>query len=280
MRVWLALATAAALCPAASAATHRHFVETDSSGAVRAEFSYDHVAGTYRFARPHLTIERMGNVILSVAVRPLDRGYLVQPANFFAHRRSLSVRDLDGGAEPEIALELYSAGAHCCWYTQVYRYAAASNAYSLNTHEWGNAGVRIADLDGDRLPEFLSGDDRFAYEFADFADSAWPIEVRVYRGGRFIDVTRRFPAKIVADARRKWRYAFRRDSNGLRRRGVLAAWAADECLLDRCSHAFRKLEILRRSGRLIVKRACPCDASPPAYLRHLRRFLRRTGYLR
>jgi len=59
---------------------------------------------------------------------------------------------------------------------------------------------------------------------------------------------------------------------------VLAAWAADECLLDRCASAFATLSRRRStfSSELDVQDSGPADG----YLRHLRAFLRRTGYLR
>jgi len=252
-------------------------IETASSGAVRAQFSYDFAAPA-TFSNEQLTINREGTVVTDRVIRPIRFG-TAWPANYWNHRRSVFVRDLDGDSEPEIYLNLYWGGAHCCEYTQVYRYDA-SGSYSLRTHVWGNPGVRLRDLDGDALPEFVSGDDRFSYQFTDFADSSWPTQIWSYRSGAFGNVTRRFPKAIADDARRRWSYAFGRGTDGQRVRGALAAWGADECLRNRCRYAFGKIDALRRAGRLRVSYACPCDPSPAAYVAHLRRFLRRTGYLR
>jgi hypothetical protein len=79
--------------------------------------------------------------------------------------------------------------------------------YRLLTQDFGNPGVTIRDLNGDGLPEFITGDGRFAYRFTDYADSAWPIEVERYINGAFVDVTRRFPEQIRADATRLLRGA-------------------------------------------------------------------------
>ena len=254
-----------------------HVVEIASSGSVEAEFAYDH-QGTNLFRNQHLTIHRAGAVVLDQPVRPVQYG-AVWPANFWSHGKSVFVRDLDGDGEPEVFLDLYWGGAHCCEYAQVFTYNAATNAYALTTHIWGDPGVRLADLDHDGLPEFVSGDDRFAYQFTDFGDSSWPVQIWIYLGGGFYEVTQDFPLTIAADARSQWAYAFSRGSTGARKRGVLAAWAADECLLNRCVPAFRRLEALRKSGSFRVRYVCPCD-SPRAYLAHLRRFLQRTGYWR
>jgi len=218
-------------------------------------------------------------ILVDSRVQPLSKGYEVDPG-FFGSKKSISVADLDADGEPEVALYLYLGGAHCCWYTQVYWYSSVAGRYSLRTHVWGNAAARTADLDHDGTPEFVSGDDRFAYQFTDFADSSWPVQIWAFRLGAFRDVTRRFPAAIRTDARHQWRLASSRGSDWILRRGVLAAWTADECLVGRCQRAFHELEALRRAGKLAGRQACPCDPSARAYLIHLRRFLRRTGYAR
>jgi hypothetical protein len=277
VRVWLALAVGAAVCATASAGVARHFVETAIRGDVRAQFSYDFSPSRSRFSHPYVRIERAGTALVDSAVRPLHDGYPVQPGSFRAGK-SISVADLDGDGEPEVILYLYWGGAHCCWYTQVYRYGSSSNNYALSTHVWGNTSARTADLNHNRRREFVSADDRFSYQFTDFADSAWPVQIWAFDAGAFANVTRRFPASIRADARRQWRLAFSRGADGIRRRGVLAAWTADECLLGNCRQAFAKLDALRRAGELAVRLRCPCDRTARAYVSHLRRFLRRTGY--
>jgi len=277
VRVWLALVAGAALCSPASATGLQHVVETASSGGVQAQFSYDFTAPA-TFSNEHLTIKREGTVLVDREIRPFRFG-AAWPANYWNHRRSVFARDLDGDSEPEVYLTLYWGGAHCCEYTQVYRYGA-SGSYSLRTHVWGNPGVRLGELGADASPEFVSGDDRFAYQFTDYADSSWPIQIWSYRAGVFSKVTRRFPQTIANDARRQWRFLSGRRADGQRVRGALAAWAGDECLRSRCGYAFGKVDALRRAGRLRVSYACPCDATAAAYVAHLHRFLRRTGYLR
>jgi hypothetical protein len=272
--VALAMALAALALTGSATAANRHVVETAVDGNVEADFSYDYNAQSYRFTNPHLTIRRGGAVLLDEDLKPVTSYSEVDPARYFNHQKSVAVRNLDVDPEPEIVLHLWWGGAHCCWYTQVYRFDQMANDYVLTRHIFGNADYRARDLDHDGRPEFVSGDDRFAYQFTDFADSSWPVQVWRYRAGRFDDVTRSFPTLARRDARRQWHWAlarrYRTDNVG-----VLAAWTADECLLRHCDSAFRQLEVLRREHHL----GLGWDKTAKAFLRHLHKFLRRTGYM-
>ena len=270
MKLVAALTWALVAAAPAAAAPARHVVETAVRGSVQADFSYDYA--DYRFTHPHLTISRGGPVLFDKNLEPLTRDGAVDPARY--PQQSVAIRNLDSDSEPEVVLDLYWGGAHCCWYTQVYRYVSATGSYSVRTHLWGNVDYRPADLDGDGQAEFVSADDRFAYQFTSFAGSGFPIRIWDYRDGRFSDVTRRFPARIRRDAHRQWHWASIKQSRG-DNAGLLAAWTADECLMHHCRSAFRQLEVLRREHRL----GLGWDRTARAYLRHLRGFLRRTGYL-
>jgi hypothetical protein len=265
----LAVAIGAVLATTAAAVPQPH-VERARSGIVTAVFSYTYDPAAFRFGHRRLVIRRSGVTRFAAVLRRRLCAYCdIQPASYFDHRRSVSIRDLDGDRELEVVLELYWGGAHCCWYTQIYRYLPRARTYRPFTHVWGNPGHRLEDLDRDGRPEFVTGDDRFSYAFASFADSRWPIRILRYRRGGTEFVTRAYPRAIEADASRLWREAKAR-SRRADNDGILAAWVADECMLGRSREAFATL---RRSSLVhgSERRA--------AYLRHLRRFLRRTGYL-
>jgi hypothetical protein len=74
---------------------------------------------------------------------PLPNAPRVWPANFGSYRKSVVARDLDGDGEPEVVLGLYTGGAHCCYYAEVYRYAKGS--YARNRKVWAirRAGCSI-----------------------------------------------------------------------------------------------------------------------------------------
>lgn len=268
--VALAVALAAVFATTAAAAPRQH-VERARLGAVDVSFTYAYDAAKFRFSKQRLVIVRDGQTRFAAALRrPPAPGFNAQPANYFAHRPSVSVRDLDGDGESEVVLDLYWGGAHCCWYTQVYRYEPAASTYRPLVHVWGNVGYALRDLSADGVPELVTRDDRFSYAFASFADSRWPLRILSYHGGRLSFVTREYPRELGRDAAKLWREATSRKGEN---HGALAAWTAERCLLGHASSAFAALERLRRHGRLRG------DEAAPKYVAHLRRFLRRTGYL-
>jgi hypothetical protein len=243
-----------------------HAQERSSSGAVTALLYYTKGKDVLTPLRNvHLTIIRQGKVAFQAAVP------YAYPAGY-GTQRSIRLLDLDGDSEPEVLLDLYSGGAHCCFSSTVYRYAGAS--YQTHAHFWGNLPYRLADLNHDRKREFITADDRFAYAFSSFAFSGFPIQIWTYDAGRFSNVTRSYPSLIRADAARMWR-----DYGSLRRQryeteGALAAWAADQYLLHHRALVWRRLRESARAGLLTG------NYRPTAYLRKLRLFLGRLGYAR
>ena len=82
----------------------------------------------------------------------------------------VKVRDLDGG-EPEVLVDLYTSGAHCCSVTLILRWDAAAHRYRSRLVYWGNYGMKLADLDHDGLPEFSAFDERFLYAYTAYVFS-------------------------------------------------------------------------------------------------------------
>jgi hypothetical protein len=182
----------------------------------------------------------------------------------------LSVREIEHDASPDVILNLYSGGAHCCYVTQIYRYDPGSQTYAIVQQDFGDPGSKLETLGGQAV--FRSADDRFAYEFAAFAFSGLPIQIWSFSSGRFVDVTRHYPKLIAADAAQWWKAfgANEKQGYGL---GVLAAWAADEDLLGRSATVASKLAALNAAGEL---RGTPWHGS--AFIAALQRFLARNGY--
>jgi hypothetical protein len=270
--VALVVALGAVVVTTAAAAPKPH-VERARAGAAEAVFSYSFDAAAFRFSKQRLTIARDGVTSFSSRLRmPPGGGFNAQPAGYFSHRRSVFVTDVDGDGEPEVVLDLYSAGAHCCWYTQIYRYVPETKHYSPLVHVWGNFGYVFADLDHNGSQELVTRDDRFSYVFANFADSRWPVRILRYRAGRLTVETPSYPSEIGRDANALWHAAMnpkRKASN----QGIVAAWAADEALVGHRAVAFKAIDRLSRSGKIRG------ELSRVAFEQKLRRFLRRTGYL-
>lgn len=254
---WTALLSTAfvltALLPASARAASGS--ETQSSGRVSATLGYttspEAIAST-------LTITRDGQTAftgpIGVRICGTDGGRFCGPVGAIgdALGKSLVVADLDGNDEPEVIVQLYSGGAHCCSYSTIARWTGS--AYTLGTRNWGDPGYRIADLGHDGRFEFLSADDRFAYLFASYAYSGLPLQILRYDAGRFSDVTGSFPDRIAKDAAIWWR-AYRKSRGDAQARGLIAAWAADRYRLGRRASALRTLRAAARSGELGGRRS-------------------------
>ena len=250
--------------------------QTAASGDVRATITYP-APVTHRAVPVRLVVVRAGTRVHDSRVPPHSAVVDGYPIAVDRGGKAIRVRDLDGDGEPEILLDFYAGGAHCCWWTRVYRWEAATRRYRTFSHYWGNQTYRLTDLDRDRRAEIVTRDDRFAYVFASFAGSGFPLRIWTYRAGRLIDTTGTYPALVAKDAARHWR-GYRRNRAHCCVRGYLAAWAADQCLLGRCREAFARLRGLSQtfSGRIDRQ----YFGSAASYLHELRSHLRRTGYLR
>jgi hypothetical protein len=271
--------------PRAGAAGHLTPLRSVSraSGPTRATLVYrrlqDLGRGDDYFTDARIVISRGGNKSFRERIPLHPR--LAPGTPVHGETRTLVVRDLDGDHEPEVMVELDSGGAHCCAWTRVYRYDAAHGRYVPLAHFWGNASSRptITDVDGDGRPEFVSSDDRFAYDFNGYAGSVRPIQIWSYGDGKFRDVTRLHPQLVRQDAARLWRFYVqdRRKLPGSAR-GLLPAWAADLYLLGEGARADRELVSAGRHGYLVP--AVDGPRNPDAYVAAVKRLLRRTGYIR
>jgi hypothetical protein len=191
----------------------------------------------------------------------------------------VSVRDLDGG-DPEVLFDLYSGGAHCCMFTLILRWDAAATRYRAKLAYWGNYGSRLADLDGDGLPEFSAFDERFVYEYSAYVFSSAPIQIWSYRQGRLVDVTRDYPALIRKSAATNLGYY----DKGCRQKDVdvrsyVAAYVADQYLLGDATEGQRLLELALKRGDLGDKSLLGLPGGT-RFVSALMRDLRRWGYIK
>lgn len=211
------------------------------AGPVRASVTCEPERDSAVFCAPrHLEILRDGSPVFEETFQG-SASYLMGDVG---DRKSLEVLDLDHSGEPEVLLNLYSGGAHCCFSTRIYSFVSAPPHYASFFHEWGNAGYRLEDLDSDGRLELVTGDDRFDTAFTSHAASRRPPQVWRFTAGRLENLTRAYPALLEKDAAECWK-AFEelspKDPTGDQVRGVLAAYLADEYLLGRGSEGWRRL---------------------------------------
>lgn len=270
--ITIGLALLALSVPASALAT----TQTASGAGVTATFTFTGKVPNY--SGLHLTIARSGSVLYDQPIRSKTCAKFCAPGAIGAKESSVQVIDLDHTGEPNVVLDLFSGGAHCCSIEQVFTFDPATMTYAVSEHDFGDPGARIEDLNHDGHYEFVTADDRFAYAFTDYAASGLPLQILTFSGNRFRDVTNRYPALIRKDAA-SWLKAFR----GTARQhyadsvGVIAAWAADEYRLGKRASANRFLHQQARA-RHLRSALSPPEPSGEKFVAALQRFLRRHGY--
>ena len=280
MRVLVAaLAVLVLAAPSALAQdTARTETKTAASpaGEVRAELSYVK-EDDFRYRDVRIRIVRGGATVLDAPVpAPCDE-CPTNPSGA-GDLDSLQLRDLDGDGEPEAMVDLYTGGAHCCLYSQIYGFRASPDRYARVKATWGDVGYTLKDLDGDGSPEFRSADWRFSSAFTAYVLSGFPIQVWEYANGRMNDVTRGFRTLVKRSLRShlKLYKQVRKDEDG-DVRGFLAAYVAEKYLLGQGDTAFDLVYAAYRRGELSPPLAIG-SARGKKYISALRKLLRQTGY--
>jgi hypothetical protein len=274
-----------ALCVPVGAAAQARTVETASDGTVTAELSYvkrTRGRGEFRFEEFRdfrVKVTRAGAVLYDQPVgAPCDQ--FCTPTEAALTRKHVAFRDLNADGEPEAIVGLFTGGSSCCALVLAYGYDAAANVYRRARLDTGG-GYVARDYGGDGVIELVGDDFRFRGLFTCGACGSRPIRIWHYGLRRFEVVTRDFPAKVRSHAGRMRRFytRVRRRNDAAFVKGALTPYVADLCLLDRCGAGFRLVRASIRRGELA--RRTPFDVSPLGreYLRALKRFLRRTGYL-
>jgi hypothetical protein len=270
-----ALLALAAAGPAAAAPV----TERVESGTVAAELTYDRDGD--RYSGFHLTISRDGKAFhdedLSTGCRKGDPCGVV-PANSGAGADSVRIRDLDGDREPEVWVDLFTGGAHCCTVSTFFSFGEGRGQYLAQRHNWRDSGYRLQDLKADESIELRTRDARFGYLYSAYAESYMPVRVLRFEPKRLLDVSRSHRRLLRLDARRALRLYRRVRDREVNVRGILAAYAADRYRLGERRGALRTLGRALRRGDL--DRQYPQDFGPfgARYIARLDGFLRKSGY--
>lgn len=241
-------------------------VEVSQAGKVRAELHYQRDPdkdSLFIFKEVLLKLYRDDQLYLEgkpTVIQGSNGSYVAAPVD-------LKVQDLDGDKEPEVRLDYYTGGAHCCTYSVIYRFNPQRGNYYYIRHAWGNSGYRLQDLDKDTLPEFRSQDDAFSYAFASYAASGRPVQIWQYRKGKMIDVTRRYPKLIYADAYDYWKLYLQAKKQGYETKGMLAAYLADKYLLDQEKDGWQRVKQVYQ------------EADRQQFFTNLQQFLQKNGYV-
>jgi hypothetical protein len=243
------LATLAVLVAPTAAPANDAGSVTHTAGAVTATIKWDKADG-YGVGNPQLFVVRQG-VRYDLTIADIcQEGCVLVPDDDPTDASGssiLKVADLDGDGEPEVLVDTFSGGAHCCLTARLLTFDGTG--YAPKDFNYGDVGYQLKDLDGDGRPELVGQDPVFSGAFTAFAASAFPPLVLHADHGRFVDVTKRFPALVRKDAAARLK-ALRKAKKGDDVRGILAAYVADQYLLGKASVASRELARQRRAHRI------------------------------
>jgi hypothetical protein len=247
--------------------------ESASSGSVGATLSWERGDDGNGVTDMRVTVTRGGALAYEAPIDP--RGCeeaTCTPSG--TGDRSVNTADLDGDGEPEVLVDVYWGGAHCCTVSRILRWDGAR--YLPLDRNWGNTSYRLQDLDGDGRPELRSADDRFSYLYGSYAATVRPVQILTLQDGHLVDVTRSYPA-VVRDDRAK--IGRRARSSGRYGRTAYAAWAADRYLLGERRATLRALRRLARRNRLQTDLGNNSRQAQRRWVARLDRDLRRFGYV-
>ena len=265
---WLGILSATLLPVSAATAT----TKTAQAGNVKAELSYQKANTEFtQFNDLRLKVTRAGKALLSQPLPDSEGNWpLVALDTDWGKENAqaaFQVRDLDADREPEVLIDLFTGGAHCCTYSLIYRYNPRTQTYSSDRYEWGNSGYRLQDLDKNGIPEFQGRNDAFAYAFGSYAGSGYPLQIWQYRQGKMLDVTRQYPKLVYNDAYFWWQTFQQNRNDGVEYgKGPLSAYLADKYLLGQGQDGWQKVQQAYKGP------------DRQQYFTDLRRFLQQTGY--
>jgi hypothetical protein len=269
--------------PAAATPT----TQTATGGQVTATLSYDYTPtmrdGGAIFANMKVAVSRAGVQLVDKALgEPCDHCTPAPAGGGATNNPSIFVRDLDADGEPEVLVNLYSGGANCCFYTETWRFDEAQNKYIEKVLKPGGSfPYSLKDLDKDGAPEFKTYDYRFAYKYGSNADTPRPLRIFDWKGGQLVDVTLAYPKLAARDAAEYYRgYLKYRKVKDVSVRGLLAAYLASSYNAGNGKVAWRRVVAAYRRGEVDKKFAGEVGPHGRAYLKSLRSFLKKLGYLR
>jgi len=123
-------------------------------------------------------------------------------------------RDITGDGHPDVVINVFTGGAHCCFSTIVYDLGPTLTKV-LET-PLSNCDGHFQDLDGDGILEFITCDDLFAYEYCCFAGSPAVKVVLQYEPGRgYVPASPRFPQLYADDIARDLKTAEKATPGGM-----------------------------------------------------------------
>ena len=181
-------------------------------------------------------------------------------------RPSIFITEMDpANTKPEVVVEFYSGGAHCCESIYVLEEVPGRpgewQTVDLGQHDGGERPPQ--DLDGDGLSEIVTKDSSFLYAYGSYAESYAPPVIISVRKGHRVDLTRRPSMRPFLRKEEKRIRAIMRDPDfrndrGYIPNGVLAGYVALKILLGEGPEGWRFM-LKNRDPAAPPDEICPLD---------------------
>ncbi len=110
----------------------------------------------------------------------------------------LSGKDITGEGNPDLILDIFSGGAHCCFSTVVYD--LGSKLTKVMDLKPSNCSGKFADIDNDGKYEYVTCDDAFAYKYCPYVSS--PVARVIFKyipGQSYTPVNPQYSSQYDAD---------------------------------------------------------------------------------
>ncbi|MEM7738658.1 MAG: hypothetical protein AAF267_23040 [Deinococcota bacterium] len=107
--------------------------------------------------------------------------------------------DITGTGVPNLVLESFSGGAHCCFTTAVLELTPVPQ--EVLTTPYGECGGDFVDLDDNGTLEYRTCDDSFAYEYCSYASSPLVLSIMSYDAslGQYVAAGPSYPAEFAGE---------------------------------------------------------------------------------
>lgn len=154
----------------------------------------------------------------------------INKKTFTVFTGGVSLQDLDTNGIPEVIVETYSGGAHCCTNFKIYTWR--NNQFiEQDTGFLDGSGGEFSDLDEDGKIEFVTSDNSFLYKFSSYAASFPPSLVLSFRNGELQDTTRQHPKELRSRAWQMYQSFLEAKKGNYPVNGFLAGYVAQKILL-------------------------------------------------
>ena len=177
---------------------------------------------------------------------------------------------------PLVHVRGYAGAMTCCGLVRTY-YPRPDGIYATIDRSLGR-GPGTFELSGGQVVLVASNAD-FNVKFDCGGCSPGPVQILTFADGRTIDITRRFPERIAAEADGWWKTIQGANPPAL---GLVAPWTADECELGRQTSAYATLDALNAAGKLVIPGQSPSPTpffpEGSAFVAALKSFLKSEGY--